>query len=106
PESVMGADGAEISSVTYRGTTYPLSADGTPVTIQLVNPNVPSEVYGSLVVHQDGTFELTTNPNVTTVPAISDTVSYVVIDGDGDQVTSTATLVLDDTAGILRVDDV
>ncbi|HAS8598215.1 TPA: type I secretion C-terminal target domain-containing protein [Vibrio vulnificus] len=106
PESVMGADGAEISSVTYRGTTYPLSADGTPVTIQLVNPNVPSEVYGSLVVHQDGTFELTTKPNVTTVPAISDTLSYVVIDGDGDQVTSTATLVLDDTAGILRVDDV
>ncbi|WP_441370009.1 T1SS-143 repeat domain-containing protein [Vibrio vulnificus] len=105
PESVMGADGAEISSVTYRGTTYPLSADGTPVTIQLVNPNVPSEVYGTLVVHQDGTFELTTNPSVTTVPAISDTVSYVVIDGDGDQVTSTATLVLDDTAGILRVED-
>ncbi|HFQ4805447.1 TPA: type I secretion C-terminal target domain-containing protein [Vibrio vulnificus] len=105
PESVMGADGAEISSVTYRGTTYPLSADGSPVTIQLVNPNVPSEVYGTLVVHQDGTFELTTNPSVTTVPAISDTVSYVVIDGDGDQVTSTATLVLDDTAGILRVED-
>lgn len=101
-----GADGATITSVSYQGTNYS-SADFTDgkLTIVLIDP-LTSDEYGTLIVSQDGTFNLKTKDFVDNTISVRDEVDYVVTDADGDSVTSTAKLILDDAKGLIRAPDV
>ncbi len=96
-----GADGAEIISVEYLGVTY--TSD--PAGLTLINP-FDGFAYGVLVINFDGSFELVTVDSVDNPSPIQDTITYVVRDGDGDEATSTATLILDDQLGFIRATDV
>ncbi|PMN53379.1 RTX toxin [Vibrio lentus] len=110
-EEFAGADGAVIVSFDYRGTTYTFTDVITSIEIDLINDSVtgqPSSIYGKFILSSDGTYQLTTNPNVTTDPddpRLVDEIKYLVRDTDGDKVTSTATLVLDDNEGFIRYED-
>ncbi|BEU03205.1 type I secretion protein [Agarivorans sp. OAG1] len=103
-ETVSGSDGASIVSFNYMGTNYAIAANSS-VTIDLLNPNLLSEVYGELTLHANGELVLTTESNVTESPALLDSISYIVEDNDGDQVTSTATLNLGDSPGVIRTEN-
>ncbi|CAK1849209.1 RTX toxin [Vibrio crassostreae] len=107
-EEFAGADGAEIISFTYRNITYTFDNAGTPITINLINDYDGGSTYGQFTLSSDGSYQLTTNPNVTTDPAdpkIVDDINYLVRDADGDEVTSNAELVLDDNEGFIRYED-
>ncbi|WP_139685346.1 T1SS-143 repeat domain-containing protein [Vibrio tasmaniensis] len=110
-EEFAGADGAVIVSFDYRGTTYTFTDVITLIEIDLINDSVtgqPSSIYGKFTLSSDGTYQLTTNPNVTTDPddpRLVDEIKYLVRDTDGDEVTSTATLILDDNEGFIRYED-
>ncbi|WP_411991313.1 hypothetical protein [Agarivorans sp. DSG3-1] len=104
-ETVSGADGATIISFNYMGTDYNIPANGSE-TVPLYNPNLLTEVYGELTIHANGQLELTTESDVTEDPALVDSITYVVEDFDGDQVTSSATLNLGDSPGVIRTEDV
>lgn len=107
-DELEGADGAEIVSFVYQSTTYTFDASGTPITIDLINNFDADSVYGSYTLNPDGSFSLTTNDNVATDPLdpkLVDSIDYVVRDYDGDEVTSTAELVLDDNEGFIRVEE-
>ncbi|MEZ8036324.1 T1SS-143 repeat domain-containing protein [Vibrio crassostreae] len=107
-EEFAGADGAEIISFTYRNATYTFDNVGTPITINLINDYDGGSTYGQFTLSPDGSYQLTTNPNVTTDPddpKIVDDIDYLVRDADGDEVDSTATLVLDDNEGFIRYED-
>ncbi len=107
-EEYAGADGAEIISFTYRNVTYTFDNAGTPITIDLINDYDNGSIYGQFTLSPDGSYQLTTNPNVTTNPAdpkIVDDIDYLVRDADGDEVTSNAELVLDDNEGFIRYED-
>ncbi|WP_061040126.1 type I secretion C-terminal target domain-containing protein [Vibrio coralliirubri] len=107
-EKFAGADGATIVSFDYRGTTYTFDNAGTPITINLINDYDGGSTYGQFTLSPDGSYQLTTNPNVTTDPddpKIVDDIDYLVRDADGDEVTSTAELILDDNEGFIRYED-
>ncbi|MEZ9893234.1 type I secretion C-terminal target domain-containing protein [Vibrio lentus] len=107
-EEFAGADGAEIISFTYRNVTYTFDDVGTPITINLINDYDSGSTYGQFTLSPDGSYQLTTNPNVTTNPAdpkIVDDIDYLVRDADGDEVTSNAELILDDNEGFIRYED-
>ncbi|MGY5450180.1 T1SS-143 repeat domain-containing protein [Agarivorans sp. MS3-6] len=104
-ETTSGSDGASIVSFDYNGVTYAIP-NGSSVTLDLINPNLISEVYGELTISSNGQLNLSTEPDVTETPAIVDSISYIVEDFDGDQVTSTATLTLGDSPGVIRTEDV
>ncbi|MCK8083935.1 RTX toxin [Vibrio sp. 1CM8B] len=107
-EEFAGADGAEIISFTYRNVTYTFDNAGTPITINLINDYDGGSTYGQFTLSPYGSYQLTTNPNVTTNPAdpkIVDDIDYLVRDADGDEVTSNAELVLDDNEGFIRYED-
>ncbi|TVU65845.1 RTX toxin [Vibrio atlanticus] len=107
-EEFAGADGATIVSFDYRGTTYTFVDADTSITIDLINVYDSNSIYGQFTLSPDGSYQLTTNPNVTTNPAdpkIVDDIDYLVRDADGDEVTSTAELVLDDNEGFIRYED-
>ncbi|MGO2319181.1 MAG: T1SS-143 repeat domain-containing protein [Vibrio toranzoniae] len=107
-EEFAGADGATIVSFDYRGTTYTFVDADTPITIDLINDFDSGNVYGQFTLSSDGSYQLTTNPNVTTNPAdpkIVDDIDYLVRDADGDEVVSNAELVLDDNEGFIRYED-
>ncbi|MEZ9661385.1 type I secretion C-terminal target domain-containing protein [Vibrio sp. 10N.261.52.F3] len=107
-EKFAGADGATIVSFDYRGTTYTFDNAGTPITINLINDYDGGSTYGQFTLSSDGSYQLTTNPNVSTNPAdpkIVDDIDYLVRDADGDKVTSTAELILDDNEGFIRYED-
>ncbi|MGR4998890.1 Ig-like domain-containing protein [Vibrio celticus] len=107
-EEFAGADGATIVSFDYRGITYTFVDADTPITIDLINDYDSGTTYGQFTLSPDGSYQLTTNPNVTTNPAdpkIVDDIDYLVRDADGDEVTSTAELVLDDNEGFIRYED-
>ncbi|MCG9692980.1 RTX toxin [Vibrio sp. Isolate22] len=107
-EEYAGADGAEIISFTYRNVTYTFDNAGTPITIDLINDYDNGSIYGQFTLSPDGSYQLTTNPNVTTDPndpKIVDDIDYLVRDADGDEVTSNAELVLDDNEGFIRYED-
>ena len=107
-EEFAGADGAEIISFTYRNVTYTFDNAGTPITINLINDYDGGSTYGQFTLSPDGSYQLTTNPNVTTDPndpKIVDDIDYLVRDADGDEVTSNAELVLDDNEGFIRYED-
>ncbi|OQQ09331.1 RTX toxin [Vibrio splendidus] len=107
-EKFAGADGATIVSFDYRGTTYTFDNAGTPITINLINDYDGGSTYGQFTLSSDGSYQLTTNPNVSANPAdpkIVDDIDYLVRDADGDEVTSTAELILDDNEGFIRYED-
>jgi len=107
-EEFAGADGATIVSFDYRGTTYTFVDADTPITIDLINDFDSGSVYGQFTLSPDGSYQLTTNPNVTTNPAdpkIVDDIDYLVRDADGDEVVSNAELILDDNEGFIRYED-
>ncbi|WP_061016508.1 RTX toxin [Vibrio splendidus] len=107
-EEFAGADGAEIISFTYRNITYTFDNAGTPITINLINDYDGGSTYGQFTLSPDGSYQLTTNPNVTTNPAdpkIVDDIDYLVRDADGDEVVSNAELILDDNEGFIRYED-
>ncbi|MEZ9012669.1 RTX toxin [Vibrio splendidus] len=107
-EEFAGADGATIVSFDYRGTTYTFVDADTPITIDLINDFDSGSVYGQFTLSPDGSYQLTTNPNVTTNPAdpkIVDDIDYLVRDADGDEVESNAELILDDNEGFIRYED-
>ncbi|UPR59729.1 RTX toxin [Vibrio sp. ED004] len=107
-EEFAGADGAEIISFTYRNVTYTFDNAGTPITIDLINDYDNGSIYGQFTLSPDGSYQLTTNPNVTTDPAdpkIVDDIDYLVRDADGDEVISNAELLLDDNEGFIRYED-
>ncbi|PMM60768.1 RTX toxin [Vibrio splendidus] len=107
-EEFAGADGATIVSFDYRGTTYTFVDADTSITIDLINVYDSNSIYGQFTLSPDGSYQLTTNPNVTTDPAdpkIIDDIDYLVRDADGDEVTSNAELVLDDNEGFIRYED-
>ncbi|QLE95706.1 RTX toxin [Vibrio sp. Scap24] len=107
-EEFAGADGATIISFDYRGTTYTFVDADTPITIDLINDFDSGSVYGQFTLSSDGSYQLTTNPNVTTDPddpKIVDDIDYLVRDADGDEVVSNAELVLDDNEGFIRYED-
>lgn len=107
-EKFAGADGATIVSFDYRGTTYTFDNVGTPIKIDLINDYDGGSTYGQFTLSPDGSYQLTTNPNVTTDPddpKIVDDIDYLVRDADGDEVTSTAELILDDNEGFIRYED-
>lgn len=68
--------GARLSSVTYNGQTYGVSAGGT--TIQ--------GTYGTLVIKSDGSYTYTSKQN--TSNPVTDNFHYTIVDGDGDTATS------------------
>ncbi|MFS1947487.1 RTX toxin [Vibrio lentus] len=107
-EEFAGADGAEIISFTYRNVTYTFDDVGTPITINLINDYDSGTTYGQFTLSPDGSYQLTTNPNVSTDPTnpkIIDDIDYLVRDADGDEVISNAELVLDDNEGFIRYED-
>ncbi|MEZ9288300.1 RTX toxin [Vibrio lentus] len=107
-EEFAGADGATIISFDYRGTTYTFVDADTPITIDLINDFDSGSVYGQFTLSPDGSYQLTTNPNVSTDPTnpkIIDDIDYLVRDADGDEVISNAELVLDDNEGFIRYED-
>ncbi|MEZ9314709.1 Ig-like domain-containing protein [Vibrio lentus] len=107
-EEFAGADGAEIISFTYRNVTYTFDNVGTPITINLINDYDSGSTYGQFTLSSDGSYQLTTNPNVSTDPTnpkIIDDIDYLVRDADGDEVISNAELVLDDNEGFIRYED-
>ncbi|OBT22394.1 RTX toxin [Vibrio tasmaniensis] len=107
-EEFAGADGAEIISFTYRNVTYTFDDVGTPITINLINDYDSGSTYGQFTLSPDGSYQLTTNPNVSTDPTnpkIIDDIDYLVRDADGDEVISNAELVLDDNEGFIRYED-
>ncbi|MEO9494676.1 MAG: Ig-like domain-containing protein [Vibrio splendidus] len=107
-EEFAGADGATIVSFDYRGTTYTFVDADTSITINLINVYDSNSIYGQFTLSPDGSYQLTTNPNVMTDPAdpkIVDDIDYLVRDADGDEVTSNAELVLDDNEGFIRYED-
>ncbi|MEZ8640814.1 Ig-like domain-containing protein [Vibrio sp. NC2] len=107
-EEFTGADGAEIISFTYRNVTYTFDDVGTPITINLINDYDSGTTYGQFTLSPDGSYQLTTNPNVSTDPTnpkIIDDIDYLVRDADGDEVISNAELVLDDNEGFIRYED-
>ncbi|OMO32073.1 RTX toxin [Vibrio sp. 10N.261.45.E1] len=107
-EEFAGADGAEIISFTYRNVTYTFDNAGTPITINLINDYDGGSTYGQFTLSPDGSYQLTTNPDVTTDPTdpkIVDDIDYLVRDADGDEVVSNAELVLDDNEGFIRYED-
>ncbi|MFA0147054.1 Ig-like domain-containing protein [Vibrio lentus] len=107
-EEFAGADGAEIISFTYRNVTYTFDDVGTPITINLINDYDSGSTYGQFTLSPDGSYQLTTNPNVSTDPTnpkIIDDIDYLVRDADGDEVISNAELVLDDNEGFIRFED-
>ncbi|WP_261886987.1 T1SS-143 repeat domain-containing protein [Vibrio pomeroyi] len=107
-EEFAGADGATIISFDYRGTTYTFVDADTPITIDLINDFDSGSVYGQFTLSSDGSYQLTTKPNVTTNPAdpkIVDDIDYLVRDADGDEVVSNAELILDDNEGFIRYED-
>ncbi|MEZ9567946.1 RTX toxin [Vibrio splendidus] len=107
-EEFAGADGATIVSFDYRGTTYTFVDADTPITIDLINDFDSGSVYGQFTLSPDGSYQLTTNPNVSTNPAdpkIVDDIDYLVRDADGDEVVSNAELILDDNEGFIRYED-
>ncbi len=107
-EEFAGADGATIVSFDYRGTTYTFADAGTPITIDLINVYDSNSIYGQFTLSPDGSYQLTTKPDVTTNPAdpkIVDDIDYLVRDADGDEVVSNAELVLDDNEGFIRYED-
>ncbi|MFA0544594.1 hypothetical protein, partial [Vibrio sp. 10N.222.52.B7] len=89
-------------------TTYTFVDADTPITIDLINDFDSGSVYGQFTLSPDGSYQLTTNPNVTTNPAdpkIVDDIDYLVRDADGDEVVSNAELILDDNEGFIRYED-
>ncbi|WP_146448762.1 T1SS-143 repeat domain-containing protein [Vibrio kanaloae] len=107
-EEFSGADGAEIISFTYRNVTYTFDNAGTPITINLINDYDGGSTYGQFTLSPDGSYQLITNPNVSTDPAdpkIVDDIDYLVQDADGDEVISNAELILDDNEGFIRYED-
>ncbi|MDN2667030.1 type I secretion C-terminal target domain-containing protein [Vibrio sp. 14N.309.X.WAT.E.F5] len=107
-EEFAGADGAEIISFTYRNVTYTFDDVGTPITINLINDYDSGSTYGQFTLSPDGSYQLTTNPNVSTDPTnpkIIDDIDYLVRDADGDEVISNAELILDDSEGFIRYED-
>ncbi|UXA00540.1 RTX toxin [Vibrio splendidus] len=107
-EEFTGADGAEIISFTYRNVTYTFDDAGTSITIDLINVYDSNSIYGQFTLSPDGSYQLTTNANVSTDPTdprLIDDIDYLVRDADGDEVTSTAELVLDDNEGFIRYED-
>lgn len=106
-EEFAGADGAVIISFDYRDDTYTFTDSITSIEIDLIN-NFDGTVYGQFTLYSDGRYELTTNPDVATNPddpKLVDEIKYRVRDADGDEVDSTATLVLDDNEGFIRYED-
>ncbi|MEZ8882503.1 RTX toxin [Vibrio sp. 10N.261.51.A7] len=106
-EEFTGADGAVIVSFEYRGATYTFTDAITSIEIDLIN-SFDGTVYGQFTLHSDGRYQLITNQNVATNPndpKLVDEIEYLVRDTDGDEVTSSATLVLDDNEGFIRYED-
>uniref|UniRef100_UPI00148DC071 T1SS-143 repeat domain-containing protein n=1 Tax=Vibrio cyclitrophicus TaxID=47951 RepID=UPI00148DC071 len=106
-EGFAGADGAVIVSFDYRGDTYTFTDAITSIEIDLIN-DFDNSVYGQFTLNSDGSYQLTTNANVSTDPTdprLIDDIDYLVRDADGDEVTSTAELVLDDNEGFIRYED-
>ncbi|MCG3865460.1 type I secretion C-terminal target domain-containing protein [Photobacterium sp. Ph5] len=100
-DTITGADGGEIISFVYNGTTY--TVDGNP--IDLINTTVtPSKKYGTMTVHADGTVEITTFATTEADGQIVDNLTYTVKDGDGDTADRTAKLVLGDNPGHIKVE--
>ncbi|PST99525.1 type I secretion C-terminal target domain-containing protein [Photobacterium aquimaris] len=100
-DEIIGADGGEIVSFIYNGTTY--SIDGNP--INLINTTVtPAKKYGTMVVNADGTIEITTVSTSEFSGQILDSLTYTVKDGDGDTADRTATMALGDNPGHIKVE--
>ncbi|KJG40495.1 RTX toxin [Photobacterium angustum] len=100
-DEITGADGGEIVSFIYNGTTY--SIDGNP--IDLINTTVsPSKKYGTMVVNADGTIEITTISTSEFSGQIIDNLTYTVRDDDGDTADRTATMALGDNPGHINVE--
>ncbi|MCG9788705.1 RTX toxin [Vibrio mediterranei] len=100
--SAMGVDGATITSFKYESTDYDFSG-GEPVVIILTNQYDSNSSYGTFSLYSDGRYTITTDNNVDATPALIDDIEFTVTDFDGDTVTSTASLVLDDSSGVIRV---
>ncbi|WP_415679370.1 Ig-like domain-containing protein [Vibrio mytili] len=103
----VGADGAVISSITYQGVTYDENSgnysNGSWV-IDLLNADDGNNLYGTLVIAENGDFELNTAFNVTTpVGGLFDNLTLTVMDSDGDQVDSNILLTLNDSQGFIRL---
>ncbi|MCF4175887.1 T1SS-143 repeat domain-containing protein [Vibrio sp. McD22-P3] len=100
--SAMGVDGATITSFKYESTEYDFLTND-PEVITLTNQNNANSSYGTLTLHSDGRYTIATDTNVDASPALVDDIEFTVTDFDGDTVTSTASLILDDSTGVIRV---
>ncbi|WP_039860836.1 type I secretion C-terminal target domain-containing protein [Photobacterium sp. SKA34] len=99
-DEITGADGGEIDSFVYNGNPCSI---GNP--IDLINTSVsPQKKYGTMVVHADGTIDITTVSTSEFSGQILDSLTYTVKDGDGDTAERTATMRLGDNPGHINVE--
>ncbi len=100
----IGVDGGSITKVRYEEVDYDFSSSD-PITINLTYREDTNSIYGTLELKSDGSYTITTIDNVDADPALLDSISFTVTDGDGDTVTNQANLILDDTQGFIRVEN-
>ncbi|WP_234496916.1 type I secretion C-terminal target domain-containing protein [Vibrio maritimus] len=100
----IGVDGGAITEFTYENVTYSFSGTDTQV-ISLTNANDSNSIYGTLTLKSDGSYTIVTDANVDATPKLTDSIVFTVKDNDGDTVSNTANLILDDSIGFVRVEN-
>ncbi|MGP4844109.1 T1SS-143 repeat domain-containing protein [Marinobacter sp. 1Y8] len=93
-----GADGAELTQITYDGTNYTFNAAKDPIVIMLENP---SQVYGQATIQADGNVLIQTEPSFNAT--FSDSFDFQVTDGDSDTVVNTLDLNVSDELGAIEI---
>ncbi|MCG9698427.1 Ig-like domain-containing protein [Shewanella sp. Isolate11] len=98
-QAQQGADGASVTNVIYKGTSYAVGS-----VIELYTDANPAAVkYGELVVDENGLATVTTLVFAYNDLSYSEDVLLEVTDADGDVATDTLTLIAKDQAGSVRV---
>ncbi|MCQ8880048.1 hypothetical protein NQT69_18785 [Pseudoalteromonas shioyasakiensis] len=87
----QGADGAQVTQITYQGTDYQASD-----TITLRNGD---QEYGSITINADGSVSITTSPFIADTNIYEDFLQYQITDADGDVITNTLNLHVQDSEG-------
>ncbi|MAA64047.1 MAG: hypothetical protein CL581_04605 [Alteromonadaceae bacterium] len=93
-----GADGAELTQITYDGTNYTFNSAKDPIVITLENAGQP---YGMATIEADGNVLIQTQPSFNAT--FSDSFNFQVTDGDGDTVTNTLDLNVSDELGAIEI---
>ncbi|CAM4041315.1 Ig-like domain-containing protein [Pseudoalteromonas mariniglutinosa] len=87
----QGADGAQITQITYLNVNYQAGD-----TIILRSGD---QEYGSITINADGSVSITTSPFIADTNIYEDSLRYQVTDADGDVVTNTLNLHVQDSEG-------